>query len=333
MVFGVRHPRDLSPEALAKGESGDPVAEDAKSLLTFGFSGSRARVSADTLHGMTAKDTLRRAVLTLQAAKIETASIDARLLLQEALGVSREGLLMAMEKSMTAAQAQKFDAMIARRLAREPVSKILEKREFYSLKLKVTRDTLDPRPDSETLVECVLAALPEREKPYRMLDLGTGTGCLSLALLKALPRASVVAVDCSDAALAVAAENALQLGLAGRAAFCQSNWFESVSGVFDVIVSNPPYIPSREVDQLAADVVNYDPRLALDGGADGLDAYRILLAGAGTRLAAGGVLAMEIGAGQHAQVALMGEKAGFGEPQMFKDLAGIIRCLLWKTNQ
>ncbi|MCE2926187.1 MAG: peptide chain release factor N(5)-glutamine methyltransferase [Rickettsiales bacterium] len=278
----------------------------------------------------TTQDYLRQAVLDLQAAKIETASLDARLLMQEALGISREQLLFRLEQPMPEQVIERFYMLMQRRQRREPVSKILGRREFYGLEFKVTRDTLDPRPDSETLVEAVLAALPDHKKPYKILDLGVGTGCLSLALLKALPHANLKGVDCSDAALAVAAENALELGLASRAAFCRSNWFESVDGVFDVIVSNPPYIQSGDIESLAPEVSQYDPRLALDGGEDGLSAYRTLLAAAPSKLAAGGVLAVEIGAGQHLAVADIASKASLDQAQMVQDLAGIIRCLLWK---
>ncbi len=279
----------------------------------------------------TIQDVLRQAVLDLQAAKIESASLDARLLMQEAMGVTREQLMLAMDDTISAAALHRFDALVSRRLKREPVSKILGRREFYGMDFKVSIDTLDPRPDSETLVDCVLANLEDHAKPYRIIDLGVGTGCVSLALLKALPHASLVGVDCSHAALAIAQENALKLGLSSRTAFCLSNWFESVDGVFDVIVSNPPYIPSREAAQLAPEVAMFDPRLALDGGEDGLDAYRTLLQQASVRRQQGGLIAVEIGAGQHLAVSQIAAASGLGEAQMFKDLAGIIRCLLWKN--
>lgn len=288
--------------------------------------------TAMKLQTFTTADSLKRAILGLQAAKIESASLDARLLLQEALGASREQLLLRMEQPLPAVAAKRFEAFIARRAVREPVAKIIGRKEFWGMEFEVTHDTLDPRPDSETLIEAVLAALKDRQKSYEILDLGTGTGCLSLALLKELPNAKVKAVDCSEAALSVAKINARNLGLEQKIQFTYSRWFENVDGLFDIMVSNPPYIPTADIERLTPEVAAYDPHVALDGGIDGLSAYRELLKEAPNKLAAKGILAVEIGMGQHVAVAQIASSAGLGQAEMFKDLAGITRCLLWKKQ-
>jgi release factor glutamine methyltransferase len=288
---------------------------------------SQASSTRTAHHAPVVSECLRHAVLTLQAAKIETASLDARLLLQEALGLSREQLLLAMERPMPAGALGRYEALLTRRSAREPVAKILGRREFYGLEFAVTQATLDPRPDSETVVDAVLTVCADRQKPYRILDLGTGTGCLCLSLLKALPNASAVAVDVSDAALAVAQQNAQQLGLSSRVQFVASRWCDAVDGVFDVIVSNPPYIPRREIDDLALEVASFEPRLALDGGEDGLDCYREIMVQLPARLAKGALAVFEIGLGQHDALARLAEAQGLSARAMHKDLGGIIRAV------
>jgi release factor glutamine methyltransferase len=216
---------------------------------------------------------------------------------------------------------------IARREAREPVSRILGEREFHGRPFRVTPDTLDPRPDTETLVQMALALMP---KTARFLELGAGTGAVAVTLLAERPECFGVATDISAAALAVARGNAERHGVADRLRLLEGSWFEPVSGVFDIIVSNPPYIPAGDIAGLSPDVRSFDPRLALDGGADGLDAYRAIAAGAADRLVPGGHVAVEIGAGQAAEVAAIFLLAGFLPAGQHLDLGGHVRCLAFQ---
>jgi release factor glutamine methyltransferase len=252
---------------------------------------------------------LAQAIDQLAAAGIEDAAREARLLQRHATDEST------------------FDSMIARRAAREPVSHILGRREFWSLDFAVTRACLDPRPDSEAVVEAVLAKLSDRGRAWRILDLGTGSGCLLLALLSELPHATGVGVDKSPEALGVALGNAYRLGISARARFVERDWTRGLEGEFDVIVANPPYIPTVELGRLEPEVGRYEPRLALDGGHDGLDAYRAVIPGLGRLLAPGGFAALEIGATQAEPVGQIALEAGFAT-LCRPDLAGRDRCLI-----
>lgn len=274
------------------------------------------------------REALRYAVLRLQQEKIESASLDARLLLEHVLRLSREQLLLAMEDVLTQEQEARYYALISARVQRQPVSQLLGKREFWGMEFKVTTDTLDPRPDSETVIEEVLFRLPDRQKPYKILDLGTGTGCLLLSLLKELPNATAIGVDISEAAINVAKENTLCFGMQSRVAFLTSDWCEKLAGQFDIIVANPPYIPSRSIESLAPEVAKHEPRLALDGGEDGLECYRKIMAALPKLLAPGGFAVFEIGVGQHQALAEIATKQGLTLAGMKQDLSGIIRCVV-----
>ena len=271
---------------------------------------------------------LGRAAALLGAAGVERPRRDARLLLAEALGGRPELVTGYPERLLDPGQASRFRVLVERRAAREPVSRILGRREFWSLDLQVGADVLDPRPESETVIEAVLGRIDGRESPLRILDLGTGSGCLLLALLSELPRARGLGVDISPAALAVARENARNLGLSARAAFRQGDWAQGLTGSWQVIVSNPPYIMDREIADLAPEVARYDPRLALSGGSDGLAAYRSLAPQVARRLAPQGTLALEIGAGQAGEVGRVIEAAGLAVLECTDDLAGRERCIL-----
>ena len=273
-------------------------------------------------------ESLRAATASLAEAGIDSARLDARLLLGEVLGRDATWLFNHGGDVLDDGARAAFAALIEKRRDRQPISLILGRREFWSLDFTVTRDTLAPRPDSETLVEAVLADLSDRGRPLSLLDLGTGTGCLLLALLSELPAARGIAVDIDPATLAVARGNAERLGLAGRARFVQSDWYEKITGRFDVIVSNPPYIPSQDIAGLDPEVARFEPQGALDGGADGLDAYRLLAAALGDFLAADGLAAFEVGAGQAPDVAALLARAGFASCSIRRDLAGIERCVL-----
>lgn len=284
---------------------------------------------------MTLAETVTAAALRLEAAGVEAGRRDARLLACRLLGGGPELLLAQGERELTPEETALIEAAIARRAAREPVSRILGEREFWSLSFGLNAATLDPRADSETLVEAVLAEIGDRRTPLRILDLGTGSGCLLLALLSELPQASGCGIDISAAAVAQAAANADRLGLSGRACFLAHSWGEGLTldgnpnvRHWDLIVSNPPYIASGEVAGLAREVAGFDPPAALDGGADGLEAYRALIPAAAAVLRLGGLLALEIGCGQAAAVEGLLQAAGLAPLRRAADLAGVDRCLL-----
>ena len=216
---------------------------------------------------------------------------------------------------------------MARRAGREPVSRILGEREFWSLRFSLAPDTLDPRPDSETVVEAALDWCGERPGPLRVLDLGTGTGCLLLAVLESRPEATGIGTDIAAGAVAEAARNAAALGLSDRASFRRADWDAGIAGRFDLILSNPPYIPTPEIGGLEPEVTSWDPKAALDGGADGLDAYRRIAPAAAGRLAPGGAAFLEIGAGQEEPVEAIMAAEGFSRFVRKADLGGNVRCL------
>ncbi len=272
---------------------------------------------------MTAREALIAAVARLEAAGIDGAARDARILLAHALGVGADRLTLHLADQMTTPQAQSYDEALARRARHQPVAQITGRRLFWGLEFRVTPDTLDPRPETETLVAEALT------RPFlKMLDLGTGTGCILLACLKHMPMARGVGVDASPAALGVAVGNAADLGLEGRARFRQSDWFSAVEGQFDLIVSNPPYIAAAEMAALAPDVRDWEPHLALTPGGDGLDAYRTIARGAGARLCPGGRLLLEIGPTQGAAVAALLEGAGLTGLRILPDMDGRDRVVV-----
>lgn len=274
----------------------------------------------------TAGAALARGRAMLRAAGIDSAALDARLLLAAALEVDMTRLIAAPEQPLLRAAAARFDVLLGRRLAREPMAHILGRREFWSLDFAVTRETLTPRPDTETLVAAALEAVADRQAPLRILDLGTGTGCILLALLHDLARATGIGVDHSGAALAVAERNAAALGMATRARFCLGDWGRGLSGAFDLIVSNPPYIATSDLATLPPEV-RCEPMLALDGGIDGLAAYRALAPDAVRLLQPHGTVLVEFGQGQGAAVEAVLHAAGLAPVARHKDLAGIERCI------
>lgn len=268
---------------------------------------------------------------------------DARLLIAAAIEAGPERLIAEPERVLGAAEAARIEASISRRAVREPVSRILGRRGFWSLELEITPDTLDPRPDSEALVAAVLARIRAQGlvgAPISVLDLGTGSGCLLLALLSELPAATGLGLDISAAALEVARRNAWNLGFSDRARFEVGDWAGDRPGdwpgdwgvgpdeSWQVIVSNPPYITEDEIGELAPEVARYDPKLALTAGSDGLDAYRKLLPRAARLLERGGVLALEVGRGQQDAVTGLLAASGLTPLSRYRDLGGIERCLL-----
>jgi len=268
-------------------------------------------------------------------AGIESGMTDARALIGAALRLSRAQLLAQSDRLLEPREIAAIDALAARRMKREPVSRILGRKEFWSLMLDVTPDVLVPRPDTETLIEAALDYVVRgglRLEPLRILDIGTGTGALMLALLQELPNARGVATDVSVAALHVARGNAERLKLASRCSFVACNLADGVQGRFDLIVSNPPYIARGAIALLDPEVRDFDPRLALDGGADGLDAYRAIAASVPPLLAPGGRLIMELGIGQAPPVTALFEAAKFIVLSIRNDLGGIARALIAKIG-
>jgi release factor glutamine methyltransferase len=279
------------------------------------------------------RETFVEAVAVLREAGIETPELDARLLLCHAADLTHESFVAGAREALAPEAAVRFSTFIERCAAREPVSRITGTREFYGRSFLVETCVLDPRPDTETLIEAALDLVGRkggRDQPLRVLDLGTGTGCILLTLLAELPEATGVGTDLSSGALRVARANAERLGLAARASFLQTDWLNRVSGEFDLIVSNPPYIATSEIGGLAPEVALHDPHRALDGGPDGLDAYRHIVAGAAKLLAPKGQILVEIGASQALAVAGLFRNAGFlvdnESPRL--DLAGRPRVVV-----
>jgi release factor glutamine methyltransferase len=275
---------------------------------------------------------LGRARTDLQAAGVESATLDARLLLQFVLGVSHEQLVAGRVTEMVEEEAHYFVNLVARRVAHEPIAKIIGTKAFWKDEFITTKDTLDPRPDTEIMIEAVLEECTDRFAPWRFLDVGTGTGCILLSLLREFPYASGVAVDKSDEALQVAQRNARNQRLSLRARFVQSDWLANVDGTFDVIVSNPPYITVADMETLPKEVKDFDPSSALVAGADGLDAYRELIPQATGRLVAGGWLFLEVGKGQAADVVEIGRNVGLDSEAVLKDLAGVERVVAFRRH-
>lgn len=269
----------------------------------------------------------------LRAARVDQPAIDARLMLEAAAGVSRTDILTDPHRRLTEEQAQAFDAYLARRERREPVSHILGRKGFWKIMLGVSRDVLTPRPDTETVVEVALAAFPEPHAAISVLDLGVGSGAILLAILAERPAARGLGVDISDEALAVARENAANLGLNARCALLRGDWTAGLGDAgFDLVTANPPYIPTADIETLEPEVRDHEPRLALDGGADGLDAYRALAAEILRVLKPGGVFAVEIGHDQSAAVEALFRDAGALNVQTVKDLADRDRCVTGVKN-
>lgn len=272
---------------------------------------------------MKAQDALRRAVPLLREAGIEDGARDARVLLAHALGIGHDRLTLKLQDDMTDPQQALYDAALRARMAHQPVAQITGRRLFWGLSFRVTRDVLDPRPETETLVAAAL------ERPFlKMLDLGTGTGCILLSCLKGMPMARGLGTDISDAALQVAIGNTRDLGLEAQARFRKSDWFAQVTGTFDLIVSNPPYIAAAEMPGLAPEVRDWEPHLALSPGGDGLDAYRSIAVGAGAHLMPGGRLLVEIGPTQGAAVRSLLAAEGLEDLRILPDMDGRDRVVM-----
>lgn len=272
-------------------------------------------------------DAIAASRAALAAAGIETAALDARLLVADSTGLAREALIGGRDRPLSDEAARSLALRLKRRLAREPIAYIAGEKEFWSLPFSVDRRVLVPRPDSETLVESVLAWVKDKRRPLRILDLGTGSGCLLLSLLSECPAACGVGVDVSAAALDVARANAERLGLARRSAFVQSDWASAIDGRFDVVVANPPYVTDADWERLAPEITRHEPRLALVAGADGLAAYRRILPELPRLLDQSGMAFVELGAGQFDAVIDLAHAAGLQSGGACDDLAGVVRCV------
>ena len=273
---------------------------------------------------MTVAQALRRGADRLRAVEPDNPRLAARLLLAHALGQEPAALIRDPQARI---DPTVFDALVDQRLAHVPLAHLVGRRGFWSFELLVTRATLVPRPDSETIVEAALRATDDRSGTLRVLDLGTGTGCLLLAVLTERPAAFGVGVDRSAEALQVAVANAERLGLADRARFIRGDWMDAIGARFDLVLSNPPYIPTGDIAELMPEVACHEPRLALDGGTDGLDAYRRIIPALAAILAEGGVAVLEIGIDQAAAVAELGFGAGL-RVDVRPDLGGIPRAVI-----
>lgn len=271
---------------------------------------------------MRAQEALRAAIGALRDAGVEDAPRDARILLAYAMDLQAQRLTLHLADDLTPAQLAAFQAYTQARTTRQPIAQIIGQRLFWGHVFRVTRDTLDPRPETETLV-CEAISRPI----YKMLDLGTGTGAILLSCLKAMPMATGLGTDLSDAALTVAQDNAALLGVAARARFQSADWLTGVTGAYDLITSNPPYITADEMAALAPEVQAWEPHLALSPGGDGLDAYRRIALGAPARLMPGGRLLVEIGPTQAAAVTALFAAQGLIDIRTLTDMDGRDRVI------
>lgn len=277
---------------------------------------------------------LTNAARRLAQAGIETARLDAELLLAHHLGTNRLALITVAEQILSDQDTAILEELLIRRLGREPMAYILGYRDFWSLRLAVTPDTLIPRPDSETVIEAVHALRPEKTRAWRILDLGMGSGALLLALLQEYPRAWGLGADISPAACAVARGNAVTNGLANRAAFVCSDWTDAVGTdtSFDIIVCNPPYVAHTDKAQLSSDVRSYEPALALFAHGDGLAAYRHLSVRLTAVAASDALLVLEVGQGQAEAVTRIMADTGWVPGPRFKDLGDIDRAVTFQRR-
>jgi release factor glutamine methyltransferase len=287
--------------------------------------------------GESERQTLSEAALAaarrFRKAGIEAPELDARLLLCHATGLSHEAYVARGNDTLSPAAAARFGTYVGRRLAGEPVSRIIGAREFYGRPFRIDQSTLDPRPDTETLIEAALG-LVDREglgdAPLNILDLGTGSGCILVTLLAELPLARGVGIDKSLQALDIARANAQILGVGDRADFSVGDWLEAVKGTFDLVVANPPYLSVADMAELAPEVRDHDPRAALDGGPDGLSAYRRIVPGLRKALSPGGFALFEVGPDQAQAVLRLLAEAGLdggGGECLWRDLAGRLRVV------
>ncbi len=271
---------------------------------------------------------LNSAKNNLQQSGCDNPSLDAQLLLAHTIGKTREFIIGRPEHPLSTEEISAYESLIKRRQNREPLAKIIGKKEFWSREFIVSGATLDPRPDSETIIEAVLELFPDKNSELKVADFGTGSGCLLLTILAEYPESLGIGVDIQRDTLDIAAENAAKLGLAKRSEFILNNWAEGMDGKFDLIISNPPYIKNSDIKELAPEVSAHEPYMALAGGEDGLDCYRLLAPQLKNLLKPNGHLIFEFGMGQENSVREISEHAGMQFISFKNDLAGIIRCIV-----
>jgi release factor glutamine methyltransferase len=269
----------------------------------------------------------RQATDLLRSANVPDARREASLLMAHLLKKDVSALYLEPDLELSNPEYEKYEAMVSRRAKHEPFSHITGYREFWSLEFRVGPDVLDPRADSETLIEAVLAAVNRGLEIKTILDLGTGSGCLLLSLLSEIPGALGTGIDISAKALEVARLNAKNNGLSERASFMAGNWCRDLNRQFDLVVSNPPYIPDSDIPMLQEEVRDYEPLLALKGGKDGLDCYREIVPGLNNILRPSGLAVFEVGIGQANDVADILQTGGFSTPIFHQDLSNIDRCV------
>lgn len=291
------------------------------------MNGAARPATSETRTRGAALASLRRA---LAEAGIETAALDARILAAAALGTDAAGLIAHPDLPIGAEEARRLDDFMRRRRAREPLARILGEREFWGMPFSICAATLVPRPDTETVVETALRLFPDRQEPLRIIDLGTGSGCILVALLHERPRAFGLGIDRSFEALTTARFNASRNGVLDRAVFAAGDWAKATCGQFDLLVSNPPYIPTGVIATLAPDVREHDPLRALDGGPDGLAAYRVILSEARRLLRPQGVAVLEIGYDQAEALRGLAAGAGLEFLALAHDLSAKPRCVALK---
>jgi release factor glutamine methyltransferase len=281
----------------------------------------------------TRADALLRLRRGFAEAALDTPDLDARVLLMEALRADAVEIAVRPHLCLGPEAAARLTAFARRRLAREPVGRILGRREFWGLTFELSAATLEPRPDTETVVETALSLLPDRHAPWRLLDLGTGSGCILVALLHELPAAFGLGVDRSPEALRTARRNAVRCGVGDRAAFAASDWASALAGRFDLVVSNPPYIAAPGLAELAAEVRAHDPEGALDGGRDGLASYRVIFQQAARLLAPGAALVVEIGCDQEEAIGALAPGTGLEVCRVCRDLGGHPRAVVLRPRR
>lgn len=283
---------------------------------------------------MLISEALKLAIENLKQKGVDSPRIDAILLLGQATSFSREQIIFNSNFELTLDQEKHFFELVKKRENRQPISHILGKREFYSNDFFVNSDVLDPRPDSESLVDLVFEIFPEKSFSLKVLELGVGSGCLISTIVKYFPNATGIGVDISDKALAIAGKNAHFLNIADRLQLIESNWFSNLKNEkFDLIISNPPYIKTSDINFLQDEVKNFEPHLALDGGTEGLDCYEEISKNARSFLKEEGSLVVEIGKDQESDIIKIFEKSGLKFMRQKADLGGIVRCLFFKNSK
>jgi len=280
---------------------------------------------------------IREAITALKSANIENAEFLAQQILCESTGLSSAQLFLRADTAIAHEARQRVDALLKRTCAHEPLSRIIGKRDFHGRMFKLNEATLDPRPDSETLIAAVLELSKEQggnpwaDKPFRFIDVGTGTGCLAITLLAIFPTARALATDIEDAALEAARQNASDHGVLDRLELANKKSLEEIEGPFDLLISNPPYIPSNEISSLASEVKDHDPHRALDGGPDGLATYR-QIASRLKKVVPQGWAVFEVGASQAYDVLEIFQKIPIRDHRLRKDLSGHTRCVAVRTH-